>query len=150
MRERKPVRKTFTKPSLTKQAFRDESNVNNIMAKYLQTGLLDHVNQHQGSYADFINAPDYHTAMNRITAADQAFQSMPSDIRKKFSNSPSEFLEFAQNPDNVEEMRELGLLPGPENTPPAAEDAATADPPATEAQPPPMHCPQGTEAGRSM
>ena len=131
--QRERVQKTFTKPSMTKQSFQDESNVNNIMAKYLQTGLLDHVNQHQGNYGDFINAPDYHTAMNRITAADQAFQTIPSDIRKRFANSATEFLEFVQNPDNEEEMRELGLLP------PAAPEELSDDqePPAPEAAPEP-------------
>ena len=141
MRARKPVRKTFTQPSLTKQSFQDESNVNNIMAKYLQTGLLDHVNEHQGNYGDFINAPDYHTAMNRITAADQAFQSMPSEIRKKFSNSASQFLEFAQNPDNLEEMQELGLLPGPENTRQDEPDADVTVPAAAPATEPPAATP---------
>jgi len=119
---------------MTKQSFQDETNVNNIMAKYLQTGLLDHVNKHQGNYGDFINAPDYHTAMNRITAADQAFQTIPSDIRKKFANSASEFLEFVQNPENEDEMRELGLLPP---AAPKEEPSDEQEPPAPEAAPEP-------------
>ena len=132
------VKKAFNTPSLTKQSFKDETNVNNIMAKYLQTGLLDHVNNHQGNYDNFVSAPDYHTAMNRITAADQAFESMPSDLRARFQNSAPAFLEFVQNPENRDQMIDMGLLPKIPKEPvtdPAAGDPAPANPAPSEPTP---------------
>ena len=45
-------RKEFHLPSLTKQSFKDECNINNIMSKYMKDGLIGHVNKHQGRYDD--------------------------------------------------------------------------------------------------
>ena len=39
-----------SKPSLTKQSFTKECDINNIMKKYQKTGAIDHVNKHEASY----------------------------------------------------------------------------------------------------
>ena len=121
--ERKRVRKNFMQPSLTKQSFQKECNINNLMAKYQKTGLHAHVNRHQGNYGDFMQATDYHTAMNQIIAAGDAFNTVPAEIRAKFENDPGKFLEFCQNTDNLDEMREIGLLPAKRQ-----QDPSTLDP----------------------
>ena len=126
----KPVRKHFTKPSLTKQASKDECDINKIMAKQQKTGLTAHVSKHQGYYGDFMAATDYHSAMNQILAAGEAFNSVPAEIRAQFDNDPGKFLEFCQNPENEEPMRELGLLPAK-----VQEDPSTLDPAPTPPQP---------------
>ncbi len=97
--------------SRTKQAFREETDINNIMRKHEKGLLIDHVNVHQGDYGNYIDAPDYHTALNRLHDADAAFMTIPAEIRAKFYNDPAEFLAFAQDPDNLDEMREMGLAP---------------------------------------
>ena len=96
--------------SLTKQSFKDECDINNIMRKYEQTGVLMHARQHMGQYGDFLGAPEYHEAMNAIVLADEMFMSLPSKVRAKFGNDPAAFLAFVQDEKNSEEMRELGLL----------------------------------------
>ncbi len=113
-------------PSRTKQSMRDECDINKLMAKYLKTGLLDHLNTHHGDYGDFINFEDYHTSLNRIHDAEKSFMTVPSDIRGRFNNDPSKFLEFVQNPDNAEEMVEMGLAHPP---PPEAIEVLTGAPP---------------------
>ena len=40
-----------------------------------------------------------------------AFIFLPSKIRKKFENDPKVFLDFVCNPENVDELRTMGLLP---------------------------------------
>jgi len=109
--------------SRTKQAFQQETDINNIMRQHEKGLLVDHLNAHRGDYGDFIDAPDYHTALNRIHEADKAFMTIPAHIRAEFNNDPAEFLDFAQNPDNLDDMREMGLAP-PER--PGA-DKATQD-----------------------
>jgi len=109
--DRRRVQFHCTGESMTKQSFRDEVNVNNIMRKYRETGLLAHVNEHKGQYGDFISAPDYHTAMSAVVKAQEMFEELPADVRKQFANDPELFLEYAQDPANAEGMRELGLLP---------------------------------------
>ena len=95
--------------SMTEQAHKDEVNIQRIMKRYEKTGLIEHVNQHQGTYVDYTNAPDYHTAMTLIANANSVFESVPARIRAEFGNDPAQFLEFMQNPDNFEKIEEYGF-----------------------------------------
>ena len=130
-------------PAMTKQAPKDECDINRIMAKYEKDGLLDHLNTHQGDYGDFVDFNDYHSSLNAIHAAQNAFMSIPPAIRAKFNNDAAQFLEFTQDPKNLDQMVDLGLArrpvkaspdaeppkPGvspPENPLPAAADASSA------------------------
>jgi len=92
----------------TKQADRDSCDINLIMRKYVKTGLIDHFGQHGGDYG-FATSVSFHEAMNVVTKADQMFSDLPGEVRRRFNGEPGEFLDFVQNPENAEEMRELGL-----------------------------------------
>lgn len=117
-------------PSLTKQSFQQESNINFIISKYRSTGLLEHRAVHEGNYGEFA-AIDFHEAMNAIRAAEAMFDSVPADIRKRFNNDPGQFVDFATNVENQEQLYELGLaerpieavVPGPTEPAPAPEPA---------------------------
>lgn len=137
IRTRGSRRRVFTpvgESNATDQSFKDECDINFIMKKYQKTGLLDHVNQYQGHYGDFSEAPDYHTALNKMNEAQEMFLTVPSSIREIFNNDPGEFLEFVLDSDNEQEMRELGLLPPAAPTAPGRNDPAEQpvkkDPPA--------------------
>lgn len=124
-----PVRSRFTTEGLsrTHQSFKRECDINHIMAKYQKTGLVDHVAQHQGDYSDLTDVPSYHDSMNKIISANDSFSTLPSSVRKKFNNDPAQFLDFVSNPDNVDEMRDIGLLPP--LTPSPTEPLPVEDPP---------------------
>lgn len=94
----------------TQQHFKEECNVNHIMAKYGASRLLEHYGQFKGNYGDFTNVQDYQTSMNQIIAANDMFMSLPSKIRNRFSNDPAQFLAFVSNEANRDEMKSLGLL----------------------------------------
>jgi len=106
----------------TKQSFKDECDVNNIMRKFEKTGLIDHVNNHQGEYGQFIGFDDYHTSLNQIQDAEASFMTIPAKIRAKFDNSAGKFLAFAQNPDNLPKMVEMGLAKARPKTPETPEN----------------------------
>jgi len=91
-----------------KQSFKDECDINKIMAKFQKTGVLNHYAKHAPSYQD-IPALEYSDALNIIATADTMFEELPSETRKQFDNDPEKFLEFVNNPENLEEMREMGL-----------------------------------------
>lgn len=114
--------------SLTKQAHKDETDINHILRKAEKGLLVTHLNQHQGNYGNFIDAQDYHTSLNLIHEATDAFMSIPADVRAKFSNDPQEFLEFAQDPENIDAMREMGLAPPPTPEEEALREAAETAP----------------------
>lgn len=108
-RTRKPF--SCTGASMTKQSFQKECDINTLLARYQKTGLLTHVAAYQGDYSDLSDVPDYHTAMNAILNAQFAFDTLPSSIRKHFNNDPAQFLDFVSDPDNADEMQEMGLIP---------------------------------------
>ena len=97
-------------PSQAKQSFRDECDINNIMARYTVTGLLgDDLNDRQGQFADVASSVDYHTAQNIVLQAQEVFNELPSKVRARFRD-PGEFLAFIEDPSNREEAIELGLV----------------------------------------
>lgn len=96
-------------PSLTKQEFKDECDINKIMAQYQRTGLVSHVARYQGDYSDVADAVDYQTALNIMKEAQDMFMTVPSSVRSQFDNDPGKFLEFVQDPNNAEKMYEMGL-----------------------------------------
>ena len=113
---------------LTRQAHKDECDINVIMGKYLQTGLIAHVNQFEGRYGDFA-AIDFAEAMATVTEAQEMFMTIPSDIREQFGNDPGNFLEFATNPENQGKLEELGLLPSESKHPTVLAKDTVAPPP---------------------
>lgn len=108
-------------PSRTQKQFRDQVNVNSIMAKYRKTGLLDHVRKTPGVYADLTNLPDYSTAMNTIIRAQETFQTVPATIRQRFDNDPAKFIAFLDDDKNYDEAVKLGLIIPKESLPPESE-----------------------------
>ena len=116
--------------SLTVQAEAEACDVNNIMARYRQTGLIDHVNKHEGRYGDFTDVTDFQSAMNLVASAQQSFALLPAEIRKQFDNDPAEFLGFVQNPKNQDKLVEMGLAvkKAPEEPTAARAKAATQEP----------------------
>ncbi len=104
-------------PTLTKQAFKKECDVNTIMKRFEKSGLLDHVNTHEGAYGDYTNFPqDYQACVNQVMGAKEMFDTIPAKIRARFGNDPGVFLGFATDPANKAEMIELGLVK-PDQTP---------------------------------
>lgn len=96
-------------PSRTKQSMHDETEINNIIAKYRRTGVVEHLAKYQGDYGEFADL-DYQTALNQVIAANEMFASLPADIRGRFANDPAGFIRWVNDSDNESEARELGLL----------------------------------------
>ena len=130
--------------SRTKQSFKDETDINHIMARYRANGVVDHFNKHQGQYGDFYRY-EYQDVLNFTIEVRDMFMTLPAEIRKRFDHDPQQFLEFTFDPDNEAEMAELGLIkpivdrqsqpepPGlsvaePGNGAPGNEDEAPAEP----------------------
>jgi len=93
----------------TKQAFRSECDINNIMRRYKASGVLP-VNKGLGTYGDFANVGDFLECQNKVLEARKHFASLPSKVRGKFKNDVAGLLEFVQDPANRAEAVELGLI----------------------------------------
>lgn len=93
----------------TKQSFKAECDINNIMAKYQRTGVLDFAAKREPQYGDCTGV-EFQAGMEMIARARGMFEELPSSVRARFENDPVEFLNFVQNPENRAEAKELGLL----------------------------------------
>ena len=94
--------------SLTQQQFKEESDINTIVDRFMKTGHLpDPVSMPQ--YVDYEGVFDFQSAMNVVRQADENFMRMDAKVRARFHNSPQEFLEFFADPANADEAVRLGL-----------------------------------------
>lgn len=115
--------------SRTGQEFAEDADINNIMARYVKTGTVPMFVDRQMLDGD-LHVMSYHEMQNVIADANSAFNSLPAIVRARFDNDPAKFVDFAINEQNVDELRELGML-----SPEAVQrlDKAAADKAAAEA-----------------
>lgn len=113
-------------PSMTQQHFKDECDINVIIARHDTTGLWckpgDLAKVRQPIFDDFSVLPDFMDAQNFLNEAGDLFNALPSGIRRRFDNNPAELLEFLADPANASEAVALGLVSAPSE--PVAEPAS--------------------------
>lgn len=96
--------------SKTQQQFKDQCDVNKIVAKYKTTGQWLHLTGKRGVFADVSQIGDYHESLNKIQSANAAFAALPAELRLRFNNDPGKLLEFIQDPKNYDEGVKLGIF----------------------------------------
>ena len=114
-------------PSMTRQEFKDECDINQIMRRYYKTGVISHVNKYQGVYGD-CPASDFTEAVALVERAEGMFSELPAHVRKRFENDPAQFLAFVEDESNREEAVLLGLIEVPADL----RTATAPEPPAQE------------------
>lgn len=140
--ERKRLAVSFKESqSRTKQMFRDGTRIDNVLKRYATAGV-DSAMAPWLFAQGMANAPfgvdqgkDYHAQLAAVTAVRQYFEALPSKVRARFGNDPSQMLEFLGDEKNREEAVKLGLVTAPEApVPPSA--MPTEVPPVKPAAPP--------------
>lgn len=100
-------------PSLTKQSEAESCDINLIVKRYEQTGLLPEKIAREPIYGEFADAPTYMEAQNIISQANAQFALLPAETRAFFMNDPSRFLDYIDNAPNdkkkAEKLIELEL-----------------------------------------
>lgn len=98
----------------TKQSFRNEVDVNFIVNRARKGGALcdpSLVNvSRRPMYGDFTDGSDFMSVQNRIAQVRSLFDKLPAVVRARFSNDPSEMLDFVSLPENAAACVDLGLL----------------------------------------
>lgn len=122
----------------TKQSFKDECDMNNIVSRINKTGFIpleaaDSLRRQV--YADASAAPasleDAYAVVNR---ADAAFSSLPARLRERFGG-PVGLLSFLEDPENLTEAINLGLVGKMQPTPPSAPNSGAPTPSGNEEAP---------------
>lgn len=96
-------------PTRTQQHFKEECDINTIVRRFGVTGELP-IGTKAPSYGDYQGVADFHTAMNAVARANEAFDALPATWRKRFNHDPQEFLEFCSKEENRPEAAKLGLV----------------------------------------
>lgn len=112
----------------TKQSFRDECDINQVMARFESTGVLDVglVQRRQGAFGYFGDGIDFLTANLALLEARAAFGTLSAKVRDRFRNDPARLLDFLADPENRKEAEELGLVVKAEEPQAAATASAAA------------------------
>lgn len=110
----------FTQPSQTLQSFKDDADINCIIARYENTGVLVDPSvpvSRTPQYGDYSDLPTYQEAQNVIVAANLAFNSLSAKIRERFGNDPAAYFDFVRNlkkgDENYDEAIALGIINRP-------------------------------------
>lgn len=98
---------------LTKQAFKDECDIHQILERYQRTGQLTHLASQQGQFLDLPASVDLQEAYALAQRAGEAFDALPAAVRDRFDNSAINLLAALEDPGMVDELRELGILVKP-------------------------------------
>ena len=124
--QKKPRQPTVIQgKTMTKQAHKAETDINQIMAKYIKTGILEHANNYSGQYG-FATSDDFTASMQIVQDANDMFSELPAAVRKKFQNDPGQFLDFVQDPENEPQFYDMGLSNSPYEDPLEAAEILSA------------------------
>jgi phage internal scaffolding protein len=101
----------------TQQHMQKATDINNIMRKYEETGILEHVANGELKFGDFSKVDSYHSALSQVQESLELFEGLPARIRKRFDNDPGQLIDFLENPENEKEAIDLGLVLDPSQIP---------------------------------
>lgn len=114
--------------SLAKQSFAEEVDINTIVKRFGVTGALPE-DIPAPQYGDYDDVVDFHSAMNAVAHAREAFGALPGEVRYRFNNDPQRLLEFVADAGNYDEAEKLGLVVRPKAPPEVVPLAVRVVPP---------------------
>lgn len=113
--------------SVTRQEFKNECEMNEILKRFRVTGLLTDPSKpstRRPMWGDFSAIPDPIERANILVAAQDAWLGLPKALLDRFE-SPQDLINFVSDEKNRAEAEKLGLV----QAKPINEKSAEADPP---------------------
>ena len=92
---------------LTEQHHTDTCDINKILAQFMETGIMPNTNANP-QYGD-VSDVDFTSMQNQLATAKTLFEELPEPVKARFNNEMHTFLTFAENPDNLPELVDMGL-----------------------------------------
>lgn len=106
------------------QSFAQSVDIHYLLEKFVN-GDNDALARAQGFYLDASDLPKtYAEILNSVLAGEQAFASLPAEIKRKFNNSFSEWMASFESPDFLEKM---GINPTPDKADPSVSPDFVSD-----------------------
>lgn len=110
LKKRKKIVLEARQSDQTKQSFKDQCNITNIICQYDKTGLTTHINEKTPQNIDHTQIPAYQDTLNFVTHINQQFDQLPQEIKERFKTK-EDLSQFISDPKNYSEAQKLGLLP---------------------------------------
>lgn len=99
----------------TVQSEREEADINKIIARFEKSGSIARINSKEPFYGDVSMFDGLADAKMKIQEANELFMDYDAKVRERFDNDYVKFIEFLENPDNLDEAISLGIAqPRPE------------------------------------
>jgi hypothetical protein len=135
---------TFTDKTRTQQHFKNETDINMIISRAIQTNnQAIFTPPERQQFIDCSVYGGYQESLERLAQVEDDFYSLPSSVRKQFGNDVESYVAFMGNPMNAKKAVELGLLEGSGETQPV-EPASEPKQPAAAPKPPVSEPPEAT------
>lgn len=96
---------------VTKQAFKDQTDINQILERVGRGETLSHLAKHGATYGDFSEIDDLLDAQHKLQRGKAIFDELPSEVRREFENDIGAFFRFVNDPTRTSEDIER-VLPG--------------------------------------
>ncbi len=89
----------------TKQSFKDETDIQKIMARADRAGTISHLEKFEGTYADFSDF-DFHEQTTKLSKGREIFDALPAEVRREFGQSPAAFFAYVNDVANKDDLAE--------------------------------------------
>lgn len=86
-----------TLPSKTAKSEADQANIQTILRKYKELGIVDHLNLTEAMFPDVTEIGDFADVVRTAKAAEVEFMKMPSKIREIFNHDVATWLDYAHD-----------------------------------------------------
>jgi len=134
-RRRPRVQTVNVEPSKTVQSDLYRTEIKHILAKYHQTGVMEHMRNVDLQFRDVTEFSDFSDLMFQSKEAEKAFMKLPSKVRQVFGHDYATWLDAAHDPEKLAELRpkleKLGVFAPEESSPaPVVPAAVPPVPPA--------------------
>jgi len=94
----------------TKQSFKDDTDINKLLARAAQGDTITHLAKHGAIYGDFSDIDDLLTANARLQRGQKIFDELPGEVKREFNQSPAAFYKFVNDPANADQLERV--VPG--------------------------------------
>ena len=95
---------------ITEQSGKDQCDINLIIAKYPQRIIASKLAKDEAVFAD-VSGIHYQTSLNLVKETEANFMKLPPEVRSKFGNDPSKYLDFLARPQKAADQAQADRPP---------------------------------------
>ncbi len=135
-RGKPPVQTENDGPILTVQSEAEQGEINKILKRYKEVGIIEQLNLTEASFRDVSEFGDFADVMRQSKEAELEFMKLPSKVREIFNHDVANWLDTAHDAEKRSSLIAAGEIeplkqPTPGDLPPDAGGDATPENPSS-------------------